>query len=157
MFENAYALIIGIASYRNIRPLDKTLTDAQDIFDLLIDDGYCGYAYSHVKLLKDEAADRDGQRVRLHRRASPECSAREEATAALVLPGVARGQAPDPGAHVLTEAALHLLGGSVTVHQVQDRPGEIGEAGSRVGQRRSPGSAPADPLPPTGRLAAAAH
>lgn len=58
MLENAYALTVGIAGYRNIRPLRKTLADAQDVFDLLTDENYCGYLKSNVTLLTEEAATR---------------------------------------------------------------------------------------------------
>ena len=59
MFDNAYALIIGIAHYRHINQLGSTLADAQDIHDLLIDDNFCGYQAARVTLLQDQAADRD--------------------------------------------------------------------------------------------------
>jgi len=51
--ENAHALIIGIAAYRLIRPLSKTTTDAQDLYDILLQQGYTS---TNVALLLDEQA-----------------------------------------------------------------------------------------------------
>ena len=57
--ENAYALVVGIANYQNIKKLPLTvLKDAQDIYDLLIDPYHCGYSKNNVTLLKDGAATR---------------------------------------------------------------------------------------------------
>lgn len=52
-FENCYALLIGIAAYRHLRPLAKTTTDAQDIYDTLL---HHGYPPANVALLLDEQA-----------------------------------------------------------------------------------------------------
>lgn len=61
MMNNAYALIVGIANYQKVNQLPKTvLKDAQDVYDLLIDPRYCGYARDNVQLLLDEQATREG-------------------------------------------------------------------------------------------------
>ncbi len=55
--DNAHALVVGIANYRNIAPLPATvLADAQAIRDLLIDPQHCGYAPENVQLLTDAQA-----------------------------------------------------------------------------------------------------
>lgn len=55
--ENAQALIIGIANYKNINPLPKTvLKDAQDIYNLLVSPEHCGYLPDNVQLLLDTQA-----------------------------------------------------------------------------------------------------
>jgi len=46
-----YALIIGVATYYHIRPLTKTATDARDLYDTLLQNGYSS---SNVALLLDE-------------------------------------------------------------------------------------------------------
>jgi uncharacterized caspase-like protein len=48
-----YAIIIGIAAYRHIRPLTKTATDARDLYDTLLQNGY---SPSNMFLLLDEQA-----------------------------------------------------------------------------------------------------
>lgn len=58
MFDNAYALVVGIAGYHNIKPLKSTLADAQDVADLLVDPTYCGYAKAHVTVLTEQNANR---------------------------------------------------------------------------------------------------
>jgi hypothetical protein len=58
MLDNAHAVIIGIDTYKNINPLCRSCNDAQDIHDLLIDEGRCGYPPPQVLLLKDLEADR---------------------------------------------------------------------------------------------------
>jgi len=50
---NAYALLIGIAAYRYIRPLAKTATDARDLYETLLQNGY---PPSHMSILLDEQA-----------------------------------------------------------------------------------------------------
>ena len=50
---NAYALIIGIGAYHNINPLKKTTIDAQDLRDVLVQQGY---PESQVVLLLDDEA-----------------------------------------------------------------------------------------------------
>lgn len=37
---NAFALLVGIAAYRSIRPLSKTVTDARDLHDVLLKNGH---------------------------------------------------------------------------------------------------------------------
>ncbi|MCB0183788.1 MAG: caspase family protein, partial [Caldilineaceae bacterium] len=55
VMENAHALVIGIANYRQLRQLPQ-VNDAQAIYDLLIDPAHCGYAATNVELLLDEQA-----------------------------------------------------------------------------------------------------
>jgi hypothetical protein len=53
-FEDAYALVVGIANYQLINPLPQTvLSDAQDISDMLKDPKRCGYKPENVQLLPD--------------------------------------------------------------------------------------------------------
>lgn len=55
--ENVYAIVIGIAGYKNINPLPLTvLNDAKDIYDLLKSPSHCGYPENNIRLLLDEAA-----------------------------------------------------------------------------------------------------
>jgi hypothetical protein len=55
--ENAHALVIGIANYQHISGLPATvLNDAQEIYNLLIDPGLCGYQPGNVTLLRDQDA-----------------------------------------------------------------------------------------------------
>ena len=55
--DNAHAVVIGIANYQHINKLPETvIKDAQDIYNLLIDPQYCGYAVANVKLLLDGQA-----------------------------------------------------------------------------------------------------
>jgi uncharacterized caspase-like protein len=55
--DNAHALVIGIADYRQISPLPPTvLHDAQEIRNLLVEPSYCGYPSDNVKLLLNEGA-----------------------------------------------------------------------------------------------------
>lgn len=51
--KNTHALLIGIAAYRYIRPLAKTTTDAQDLYDVLL---HYGYPSANVALLLDDQA-----------------------------------------------------------------------------------------------------
>ena len=48
-----FALLIGIGTYTNIRPLNKTVTDASDLHKLLLTRGY---EEGHCKILLDKAA-----------------------------------------------------------------------------------------------------
>lgn len=66
-----YALVIGIASYRHIRPLGKTTTDAEDVRDTLIEQGYSS---SNVGMLLDSKATKSAINEKLDwlaRRAGP--------------------------------------------------------------------------------------
>lgn len=57
MLENAHALLIGIADYKNIRKLPKTVTkDVLDIYDLIISPAYCAYKAENVTVLSDGQA-----------------------------------------------------------------------------------------------------
>ena len=53
--DNAYALIIGIANYANIRKLPK-VQDAQDLAAALADPALCGYDPKNVTVLLDQDA-----------------------------------------------------------------------------------------------------
>ena len=55
-FDDGYALLIGIGAYENLVPLGKTMLDAQDLYDLLVDPSYAGYPQSNVHLLLDREA-----------------------------------------------------------------------------------------------------
>ena len=55
--QNAHALIIGVAAYRYIRPLSKTTTDAQDLYETLLQQGYL---LTNVALLLNEQATKPG-------------------------------------------------------------------------------------------------
>lgn len=56
-FTNAHALVVGIANYERINRLPPTvLKDAQDICDLLVNPGYCGYLPDNVQHLTDRQA-----------------------------------------------------------------------------------------------------
>ena len=63
LLESAHALIIGIAAYRYIRPLRKTTTDAQDLYDTLLQQGY---SPTNVVLLLDEQATKPAISDRLN-------------------------------------------------------------------------------------------
>jgi hypothetical protein len=64
--DNAHALVIGIANYQHINKLPPTvLKDAQDIFDLLVDPGHCGYQPDNVQLLLDDRATQSALRQAL--------------------------------------------------------------------------------------------
>jgi tetratricopeptide (TPR) repeat protein len=52
-FSNGRAVIVGISAYQNMRPLEKTIIDAQDLNDLLI---RSGYSSSNISLLLDNKA-----------------------------------------------------------------------------------------------------
>lgn len=56
-FDKGRALIIGIAAYRHVTQLPKSiLHDAQDLAQILQDGSYCGYPSSNVRLLLDADA-----------------------------------------------------------------------------------------------------
>jgi hypothetical protein len=58
-FDNALALVVGIANYQYINQLPSTVVrDAQDIHNLLVDPQYCGYLPDNVTLLTDHQATR---------------------------------------------------------------------------------------------------
>jgi hypothetical protein len=62
--DNAFALVVGIANYRNAAPLPTSvLQDARDVRDTLIAPTLGGYLPEHVRLLLDEEAT--GDRLRL--------------------------------------------------------------------------------------------
>ncbi len=64
--DNAHALVIGIANYRQINKLPPTiLNDAQAIHDLLIDAQFCGYSADNVQLLLDDQATQAAMRQAL--------------------------------------------------------------------------------------------
>jgi len=68
--DNAHALIVGIAGYRNVNPLPKTvLDDARDLYKVLVDPALCGYPVdpTRVKLLPQEAATRENLLTELNR------------------------------------------------------------------------------------------
>ena len=50
---NAFALLVGIAAYQSIRPLSKTVTDARDLHDVLLQNGFPA---SNLALLSDSEA-----------------------------------------------------------------------------------------------------
>jgi len=62
-FPNAYALLIGIAAYRHIRPLVKTTTDARDLYETLLQNGY---SPNNISLLLDEQATKAAISDKLH-------------------------------------------------------------------------------------------
>lgn len=59
IFENAHALVVGIAQYEHVTPLPLAVhNDAHAVAQLLSDPRYCGYAPGHVRLLIDAEATR---------------------------------------------------------------------------------------------------
>src|SRR5215213_9333274 len=63
VLPNAHALVVGVAAYRQVRPLPPVVTnDARAVADLLTDGRYCGYLPEHVRLLRDEEATREALR-----------------------------------------------------------------------------------------------
>lgn len=57
---DAHALIVGIADYKHINGLPKTvIKDAQDIHTLLTDPSTCAYPKNNVELMLDEGATRN--------------------------------------------------------------------------------------------------
>lgn len=70
--HSIHALLIGIAAYRHIRPLVKTTTDARDLYDTLLQNGY---SPPNVALLLDEQATKSvisDKLDRLARQARPD-------------------------------------------------------------------------------------
>jgi hypothetical protein len=61
VFENAHALLIGIADYQLIHPPlpASVLNDVTDVRDILLDSAYCGYDPTRVHVLTNAAATRD--------------------------------------------------------------------------------------------------
>ncbi|HKI17470.1 MAG TPA: caspase family protein [Isosphaeraceae bacterium] len=62
--DNAYALVVGIADYANIRKLPK-VQDAEDLAAALVDPGLCGYDPKKVTVLLEKDATRDKIRTGL--------------------------------------------------------------------------------------------
>jgi hypothetical protein len=57
--DGAHALVVGIANYKHVRSLPRTvLNDAQAVRDVLIDPLQGGYPPENVRLLLDDQADR---------------------------------------------------------------------------------------------------
>jgi hypothetical protein len=57
--DNAHGLVVGIANYRHVRSLPRTvLHDAQAVRDVLVDPLQGAYPPQHVRLLLDDQADR---------------------------------------------------------------------------------------------------
>ena len=53
-FATGYAVVIGVANYRNATPLpEAVLNDAGDVASVLKSNAYCGYEPQHVHLLLD--------------------------------------------------------------------------------------------------------
>jgi len=57
-FDNAHALVIGIAGYTNIRKLPK-VQDAEDLAAVLVDPALCGYDPKNVTVLLEQNATRE--------------------------------------------------------------------------------------------------
>ena len=54
IYDNSYALIIGIDKYQNVRSLDYAVKDAEDIQSMLVDKFH--FKEDNIVLLKDEEA-----------------------------------------------------------------------------------------------------
>jgi len=54
IYDNSYALIIGIDKYQNVRSLDYAVKDAEDIQSMLVDKFH--FQQDNVVLLKNEEA-----------------------------------------------------------------------------------------------------
>ena len=54
IYDNSYALIIGIDKYENVRSLDYAVKDAEDIQSMLVDK--FNFQRGNIVLLKDEEA-----------------------------------------------------------------------------------------------------
>lgn len=64
--DDAHALVVGIGNYRHVNKLPPTvLKDAQDIYDLLLDQQFCGYSKDNVMLLLDDQATQSAMRQAL--------------------------------------------------------------------------------------------
>ena len=64
--NNAFALVVGIANYQNIKKLPSSiLQDARDIREKLIDPHNCGYASEKVQLLLDAQSTKEAIRQEL--------------------------------------------------------------------------------------------
>jgi hypothetical protein len=57
IYDNSYALIIGIDKYENVRSLDYAVKDAVDIQSMLVDKFH--FQQDNIVLLKDEEATQD--------------------------------------------------------------------------------------------------
>lgn len=56
-FENAHALVVGVANYPAVKPLPAAvLNDANSVYDILIDGERCGYPKANVEPLLDDKA-----------------------------------------------------------------------------------------------------
>jgi WD40 repeat protein/HEAT repeat protein len=55
---NGYAVVVGISAYPGNRALAFNAKEAHEVFDVLTDPAYCGYAKENVRLLIDEQATR---------------------------------------------------------------------------------------------------
>ena len=65
-FATGHAVVIGVANYRNARPLpDAVLNDARDVAAVLKSKAYCGYDDRNVHLLLDGDATLDRIRAAL--------------------------------------------------------------------------------------------
>ena len=54
IYDNSYALIIGIDKYENVQPLNYAVKDAETIQDILVNT--FDFPKDNVRLLKDEEA-----------------------------------------------------------------------------------------------------
>lgn len=85
VFEEGYALAIGVAHYEKARSLPESVAqDAQDILALLRSPLHCGYSDAHTRLLLNEHATADNIRDGLRWLAS---SASPKATAIVFFSG----------------------------------------------------------------------
>ena len=64
LIDNAHALVVGIADYKNIRKLPK-VQDAEDMAEALVDPALCGYDPKNVTVLLDQDATQDNLRAGL--------------------------------------------------------------------------------------------
>lgn len=62
-FKQGFALIIGIGRYHNLRPLNKSCSDARDVSEILTQQ--CGYPESQVVLLQEDDASKSNISDRL--------------------------------------------------------------------------------------------
>ncbi len=59
--DNAHTLVIGISTYRKVNQLPASVgQDAQVVYPVLIDPGYCSYPPQNVHLLLDEELTQAG-------------------------------------------------------------------------------------------------